>query len=342
MIKEFDKIGIKNYQFIEAVDKTSQLVRKTMKSPLVHKFPPCFRCKKMSCKHKNKKLLPSQVGNWLSYRMVWRDIIKNKHNFCLICEDDLFFTDYAVKVMMQALTDRGRKQKGIVLDSATLIRLGWKKGRQHNFRSGKVRVTRALRWANPCHAINLAMAKKLENNLFKIDTTSDGYIHNKIGMMSNHYTILPPIAYELSFGNNPKFRSEIIPKKKFIKKLRKDLQSTYDPETRRELQKKIAIEERVLNGGKSPPLPPTTKSSKPGGFEPKKAMEAQKKIIGEIIDEKNKLDIASVATKNEHVFIRQPKKMVVPNKNKNKNKNKSNIPIRRAGKPFKLVARKMK
>jgi len=146
MIKEFDKIGIKNYQFVEAVDKTEPLVRKTMASSFVHKFPPCFRCKKMFCNHENKKLLSSQIGNWLSYMKVWRDIIKNNHKFCLICEDDLCFTDYAVKVMLQTLTPHGRKQKSISLDSATLIRLGWLKSRQHNFRNNKIRITKALRW----------------------------------------------------------------------------------------------------------------------------------------------------------------------------------------------------
>lgn len=211
MIREFARIGVKNYQFLEAIDKTDPRVKKLMKSGKVFRYPPCFRCKRISCRHKNKKLMPSQVANWLSYQKVWRDIIRNKYQFCLICEDDLHFMKYIHQVVQQALTPEGRKRYGISLEAPTLIRLGWLKSMDHHF-NGKIRIRKTIKWANPCHAINLAMARKLDQidkPGFQIDCTSDGHIHNRVGRRFNHYTIFPPIAHELSFGKNAKFPSEI-------------------------------------------------------------------------------------------------------------------------------------
>jgi len=161
-------------------------------------------------------------------------------------------------------------------------------------------------------------------------------------MKSNHYTILPPIAYELSFGSNPKFRSEIRPKKAFVKKLKKDLQSSSDPETRHELQKKIILEEQIIKNRNSALKSKPTKSqmqakkTKKVIFEPQKKMEIQKKIIGEIIDEKNKVDITNmtIAMKNDDIFSRHPRKMVNHGANSS-NKKKMKIPTRKFGKPYK-------
>lgn len=238
MEEQFAKMGCKNYQFVEAVDQDDIAVKRAYKNGLVLTQTPCFRCHQMGCAHKNKQLLPSQVANWLSYRKVWRLILQNNVKKALICEDDLVFMPYTDKVIENIFSPKGLKRRGISFDNATLVRLGWMKSKQHQW-TGEIRVKKMVKMANPCHAISYKMAEKLDSGLSMIDTTSDGYIHEKIGKQYRHYTVLPPIAYELSFGNNPEFRSEIIPKERFIDNLNKKLVKETNEEKKKDLEKKI-------------------------------------------------------------------------------------------------------
>ena len=228
MIEQFKKIGIDKYQFIEGVDKNDPLVKKTM-----------------VYQHVNKKLSPSQIGNWLSYRKIWKDMVANKYQLALICEDDLFFMNYTSKVINSVFSNAGRKKYGLRLDQPSLIRLGWLKSSDHQFQ-GQVRLNKKVKMSNPCHAINLGMAKKLDAHLQKIDTTSDIYIHSRIGPRYNHHTVFPPIAYELSYNKEPKFRSEISPKPRFINKLLKDFRNVVEKEAKTALAKLIQKEIQLL------------------------------------------------------------------------------------------------
>ncbi len=53
MQTEFSRLNIQNYEFIQAVDKDSPIVKNLMASYKVKKFPPCFRCHKLFCKCSN-------------------------------------------------------------------------------------------------------------------------------------------------------------------------------------------------------------------------------------------------------------------------------------------------
>jgi len=245
MIEQFKKIGINKYQFIEGVDKDDPLVKKTMESGMVFNSPPCFRCKKMVCQHDNNKLNPGQIGNWLSYQKIWKDMIKNQYQLSLICEDDLVFLNYTPKVMESVFSPNGKKKYGLRLNQPTLIRLGWLKSSDHQFK-GQVRLNKAIKMSNPCHAINLAMAQKLVGHLQQIDCTSDIYIHARIAPKYNHHTVFPPIAYELSYCKDPQFRSEIIPKPRFVDKLLKDFKNIVGVEAKKALSKIIQTEISIL------------------------------------------------------------------------------------------------
>jgi len=200
MIREFAKLGISKYTFFDATDKDSPEVREAFRSGFVDNRRRLL-----------KPLRPSEVGNFLSFRKIFRDIIRNNIKFALICEDDLNFMPYAKKVLMQVLSANHMKHYGINLQYPTLIRLGWKKGADHHY-NGNIEVIPYTRISNPCFAINLEMAKKLDANLRSITTPSDVYIHKIISPQFKHHTIFPPIAHDLSQSANPKFRSEILPK----------------------------------------------------------------------------------------------------------------------------------
>jgi GR25 family glycosyltransferase involved in LPS biosynthesis len=245
MINEFSKIGLSKYTFIEAIDSNDPIVLHAYQSGLVFKSPPCFRCKKFVCDHPNKKLLPSQIGNWHSFMKVWKDIIEKGYQKCLICEDDLVFMPYTHKVLETIFNPANLKKYNINFELPTLLRLGWLKSNEHKL--SNIEFKNVVKMSNPCHMITLEMAKKLLDNLKIIDTTSDIYIHDIIGKTVNNYSIFPPIAYELSYGQNSKFASEIIPKKHFLNKLEKDIQNTTNPQKKLELKKKLSIEQTRFN-----------------------------------------------------------------------------------------------
>lgn len=202
MIREFSKLGLTKYSFFDATDKDSPEVKEAYRSGFVNN-----RDRPLN------PLRPSEVGNFLSFRKIFKDIIRNNIKFALICEDDLNFMPYAKIVLTQVLSANNMKRYGINLQLPTLIRLGWKKSTDHRY-NGHIDVIPYTRISNPCFAINLEMAKKLDTNLRSISTPSDVYIHKIIAPQFKHHTILPPIAYELSQNVNPKFRSEILPKKR--------------------------------------------------------------------------------------------------------------------------------
>ena len=94
MIQQFKKIRTANYQFLEAIDKDTHIVNQAFRDGNVFKYPPCFRCKKAICNHLNNTLTNSQVANWFSHKKAWNQVLENKDQLALICEDDLVFNPY--------------------------------------------------------------------------------------------------------------------------------------------------------------------------------------------------------------------------------------------------------
>ena len=103
IVDEFERIGIKDYEFFKAVDKDSNQVKDLMISNFVKKFPPCFRCGKNKCRCQNNVLIKHQIGNWCSFINLMKKIIENKYNdLIMICEDDIKFAD-KYKVILDSL-----------------------------------------------------------------------------------------------------------------------------------------------------------------------------------------------------------------------------------------------
>jgi len=204
MIREFSKIGITKYTFFEATDKDSPEVKDAFRSGFVNNNYRPF-----------KPLTNSEIGNFISFRRIFKDIIRNNIKFALICEDDLNFMAYAETVLFSVLSPNNMHRYGINLKYPTLIRLGWKKSSDHHY-NGNINVIPFTRISNPCFAINLEMAKKLDAKLHSMTTPSDVYIHKIIAPQYKHHTVFPPIAHDLSQSTNAKFRSEILPRKRAI------------------------------------------------------------------------------------------------------------------------------
>jgi hypothetical protein len=215
--KEFDRVGIHTYQYIDAFDKSSKEVNEVYYSDYVAKFPPCFRCGKDDCNCENKSLFRPQIGNWLSHMAAWRSVPSDTLNLALICEDDVKFRD-GIYNSLQLVAESEEINNSLERAAPVLVRLGWALCDDHQ-NDGSPRLTRQIKMANPCYAINAAMSNRLLDSLIEINTTSDIYVHKIIGSGINHYTVIPPPAYELSWSTG-ELLSEIRPKQKRLDHLR--------------------------------------------------------------------------------------------------------------------------
>ena len=248
IIKEFDRMGITDYEFVKAVPKNSPEVIEAMKSDFVKKFPPCFRCRQVNCQCDNNVLIEPQIGNWFSFIKVWKDIVKNKYQFVLICEDDVKFTPYAGEVASFMLSEKTLERYNINLEKPVMLRLGWAKCSEHQY-VGESSFKPIVRMANPCFAITYSMAEIFLKSLKQIYHTSDMYMHNDIASKYTHYSLFPPLCYELSCGEVPIFHSHIHPKQEYIDSLKSKLKKIEKDSAEYEsLFKKIAFEEDKFRG----------------------------------------------------------------------------------------------
>ncbi len=215
-LREFARVGIKAYEFIEAVDKDDPEVEQWMQSGNVTSFPPCFRCGQNRCHCANNILISQQIGNWCSFIKVWKDMLDKNYDFCLICEDDLKFTHHFNESIQTLFSLESFEKYKINKHQPLLIRLGKGLEKAHKKKIFKKHYfTQDKTMSNPCFAINRAMAKLLLENAYKINHTSDVYIHEQIIQQHpeiQHFTAMPIPVSELSSCGKIKFYSEIRPK----------------------------------------------------------------------------------------------------------------------------------
>ena len=241
---EFALAGITEYQFINAFDKSSEEVIKLYESDFVKKFPPCFRCGQDECDCENKSLFHPQIGNWLSHMAAWRQVSEKRGRLTLICEDDIKF-QASIHECLVMVNESEVISAHLASGEPVLIRIGWALSDDHSDTAAP-HLTLDIKMANPCYAINQAMAKHLLDSLDKIDTTSDIYVHRIVGARVNHFTVMPPPVYELSWSTG-ELLSEIRPKQKHVESLRKRLKELEPSEEEyREILRKIAMEEKRI------------------------------------------------------------------------------------------------
>ena len=217
----FSSINISNYIFIDAVDKDDRVVKDHYKKKLVASYPVCFRCGAYFCNEENCNniLIPQQVATFLSHIKVWNYIKEEKLDTALIVEDDVVFTEKAVKGMSSIFNKHTFSQLSFYKNSEVLLRLGWAKGKEHDSLDKYQFVPDAIRMSNPCYALTDKMARLLIDEFRHIETTVDVFLHRNVAKKVKTYTIFPPIAYEHSHSTG-KFPSLIHPKKERINYLK--------------------------------------------------------------------------------------------------------------------------
>jgi GR25 family glycosyltransferase involved in LPS biosynthesis len=208
--KHFEEIGIKQFDFFEALGPLSKEVISAYNLGLVKPFPGCFRCGEQQCDCANNLLIPQQVANFLSFKSIWESLRNTGSSWTLICEDDVFFCSNASVVIDKVLLELGPKcvpslvrlsQSG--LDTASLLS------------TADYKLTDNVVMSNSAYLINGHMAAYLCEQFNKIETTSDIWLHNVISKceLVHSYTVEPLLATDLSFNPNfAKFSSRIHPK----------------------------------------------------------------------------------------------------------------------------------
>lgn len=199
IINEFARVGIKNYEIFKAVDKNSPEVAFWMKSGFVKRYPPCFRCNKNRCACKNNVLVKSQIGNWLSFIHVFKDIVEKDYEFVLITEDDVKFVDNAPEIFAKLINKQNFARYNIDLNKPILIR--FEKRGEIGDGINKIGFTKDATMSNACFMVNKQFAKSFLANLQQIDRTSDMYLQVqllKLDPTIQHFSAFPQPAYQLS------------------------------------------------------------------------------------------------------------------------------------------------
>eukprot|EP00930_Biecheleria_cincta_P102267 TRINITY_DN93958_c0_g1_i1.p1 TRINITY_DN93958_c0_g1~~TRINITY_DN93958_c0_g1_i1.p1 ORF type:complete len:541 (+),score=86.66 TRINITY_DN93958_c0_g1_i1:30-1652(+) len=196
---ELERWGFPEPKFVDALGPEDDEVLRWFNSPKVAKFPPCFRCGLDSeCVCNNNCMLLEQIANWLSFRKAWRHIAGSQHEWHLLVEDDVKFTHKAGDIwndlITQDLLDQHAKQP-------CMIRCGWQLGLEYVDDEPPELIDDAIRMSNHCSIMNRAMAQQLllSSNDF-ISSTSDVFAHEVVAPCYRHFTMFPPMSYDLSFA----------------------------------------------------------------------------------------------------------------------------------------------
>jgi hypothetical protein len=199
---ELCRLGLNGFKFIEGVKADAEAVTSAYQSGKVHAFPPCFRCGLTACGSSdcNNILIEPQVGCFLSFIKIFETAIRSKAKTFLIAEDDIKFHDHAADLARAAFSREGLEPLGFFSDSPCLIGLG--KGLTPEpiapFDGGFSFVPRRKAPQNPCFAFNRAFAELAIARFHRIDHTVDVFIHFQISDEAQHFSLEPPLSYELS------------------------------------------------------------------------------------------------------------------------------------------------
>lgn len=223
--KEFQRIGIEDYEFFDATHYSSQELIDIKKTNKVYLGPLCFRCGKKRCACENNYLTDFQIANWLSFIRMWKYIVDQDYKFVLICEDDVVFTPQHQRIIFPLLQRNSLKSYKVRFDLPLLIGMG---GAYHPHKHLSNEISHFKRqnvMCNPCFCLNQQMAK-LFYETYHIHHTSDHFMHIEIPQrfpFVQHLMMYPWPVYELSFVPGMiKFKSLVRPKGQSRRKVYQD------------------------------------------------------------------------------------------------------------------------
>jgi len=196
VVREFDKVGLRDFEFYPGFSATSDAVRQAYAHNRVKRYPDCFRCAKRDCGNPdcNNVLIPSQVAVVLGFQAMLRSVASSAEPYAAICEDDIAFAVYAKDVLASEGFQDLLRSSGLLSDEPTLIRLGRPRIDDafiavDTARRAALRLTDEVVMSNSFFLANRAFARLAEQRLHQIDHTADVIIHHAMTMQARCYTL---------------------------------------------------------------------------------------------------------------------------------------------------------
>ncbi len=223
--KEFQRVGIEDYEFFDATHYSSQELIDIKKTDKVYLGPLCFRCGQKRCACENNYLTDFQIANWLSFIRMWKYIIDQNYKFVLICEDDIVFTPQHQRIIFPLLQKNSLRAYRVRFELPLLIGMGGAYHPHKHLSNEMSNLKRQNVMCNPCFCLNQQMAK-LFYEKYHIHHTSDHFMHIEIPKrfpFVQHLMMYPWPVYELSFVPGMiKFKSLVRPKGQTRRKVYQD------------------------------------------------------------------------------------------------------------------------
>lgn len=208
--RHFSEVGIREFDFFEAIPSSSPRVTDFYRKALVQAYPECFRCGLETCQCPNNILIPQQVANWLSFLDIWSSIAGQDGLF-LICEDDVGFHNNAITLLNDIISNLSGSSERLLV---RLVASG-----QEPFKTLELEQPLELidkpAMSNAAYIISGSMASYLLEQFETISHTSDVWLHQQIASHTdvNAVTVEPLIGTDLSFNKSyAQFSSRIHPK----------------------------------------------------------------------------------------------------------------------------------
>lgn len=197
--QELKSWGFPAPRFVDAFGPEDDEVLTWFNSPRVAKFPPCFRCGLVAeCCCANNDMLQEQIANWLSFRKAWEEISKSNKEWHLLVEDDLKFTHKAAECWNELVTQELLNEHS---GEPMILRCGWQLGVEYCDDDPPELLPDTVRMSNHCSLMNRWMAQELLlGSEEHICATSDVFTHEIVAPNFHHFTMFPPISYDLSFA----------------------------------------------------------------------------------------------------------------------------------------------
>lgn len=185
MIKQFDKLGIQNYEFITAIDGKEEKfsIPQLIKDGILNKFfidpVGCFTYNIIACA--------------LSHRKAIGTFLKSSHNTCLILEDDVVFDPYFFEYSLIGGFDLFKKQ---IKDSKADIVI-WGKQKTFEIRGIQTKYSELLcksyknPWSAHAYQINKQSASKMFEQYLPLKYAADTYLDfGGFHTLTSKYSIL--------------------------------------------------------------------------------------------------------------------------------------------------------
>jgi len=208
VVQEFEKVGIRNYEFFPGYSKDSEEVRSAYVQGRVKRYPDCFRCGKRDCGNPdcNNILLPVQVAVALGFQSILKMVSRAREPYAAICEDDIVFAGYADKLLGSDAFQELIQACGLLREEPALLRLTRPGIESDAFFSRDIPADETLTvnsnpsMSNPFFLVNRAFARLACQRLNRIDHTADVIIHHDVAALGQSFTLNPQIIADRSWG----------------------------------------------------------------------------------------------------------------------------------------------